>query len=493
MAANKQRNDWIPDHLRNDTPINDTSCTIPMLKKQAQVFLSLLFVTDLCIVLFSWNIAYFLRFFWVQFPTPSGIPEYYIYFRAGWVVVLIAAFCFIYSKMYTPKRISSYRAEVRSILNSNILLVIILLGLTFYFRKYSFSRLHSVLFFGINAGIIFTFRFIIRYVLNSLRKKGKNLRRILVIGNSKVAMAFMKKVYKNEALGFKICGYVAKSESQLELKSDYLGDYEQLSGIIEKEDIDQIYVALDSNQQSDLQEINEHLAEQMVDLNIVPDIYHTLNINPEILDLDGMPIIALRQSPIDGWNRIFKRIFDIMGSIGCILMATPLWIVIPVLIKLSSRGPVFYRQERMGLDGKSFHMIKFRSMRIDAEDQTGAVWAVQNDNRKTAIGSFLRKTSLDEIPQFFNVLEGSMSLVGPRPERPVFIHEFKKEIPNYMLRHKMKAGITGWAQINGWRGNTSLEKRIECDIYYLTHWSIWFDIKILIGTVFKGFIHKNAY
>ena len=464
-----------------------------MLKKQAQVFLTLLFITDLLIVLFSWNFAYYLRFFLINFPIPLEIPEYYIYFKASGVVVLMAAFCFIYSKMYSPKRISSYRAEVHSILNSNILLVIILLGLTFYFRKYSFSRLHSLYFFALNAGIIFLFRLAVRCTLNYMRKNGKNQRRVLIIGNSKTALNFIKKIRHNEALGFKICGYAAMEETELDLQAKYLGNYNQISGIIQKEAIDQVYIALDSNQQSDLQSINDHLAEQTVDLNIVPDIYHTLNINPEILDLDGMPIIALRQSPIDGWNRVFKRIFDIAGSLGCILMATPLWLAIPILIKLSSKGPVFYRQERMGLDGKSFHMIKFRSMKTDAEDQSGAVWAKKNDDRKTAIGGFLRKTSLDEIPQFFNVLEGSMSLVGPRPERPVFIHNFKKEIPNYMLRHKMKAGITGWAQINGWRGNTSLEKRIEFDIYYLTHWSIWFDIKILIGTIFKGFVNKNAY
>ncbi len=195
----------------------------------------------------------------------------------------------------------------------------------------------------------------------------------------------------------------------------------------------------------------------------------------------------------DIYINLFKRVFDLVGSTAGIMLLMPVWILLPILIKLTSPGPIFYLQERMGLDGKSFKMIKFRSMKVDAESETGAVWATKDDQRKTKLGSFIRKTSLDEVPQFFNVFQGSMSLVGPRPERPVFISEFKTKIPNYMLRHKMKAGITGWAQVNGWRGNTSLEKRIEHDIYYLTHWSIWFDMKILVMTVFSGIINPNAY
>jgi exopolysaccharide biosynthesis polyprenyl glycosylphosphotransferase len=206
-----------------------------------------------------------------------------------------------------------------------------------------------------------------------------------------------------------------------------------------------------------------------------------------------MPVIALRQSSVEGWNRVCKRLFDLAGASLAVVLLLPVWLILPIIIKLTSPGPVFYLQERMGLDGKPFNMIKFRSMKVDAEDKTGAVWAKKDDDRRTAIGTFIRKTSLDEAPQFFNVLKGNMSLVGPRPERPVFIEEFKSQIPNYMLRHKMKAGITGWAQVNGWRGDTSLEKRIEFDIYYLTHWSILFDMKICIMTPFIGMIHPNAY
>ncbi|MDH5560147.1 MAG: undecaprenyl-phosphate glucose phosphotransferase [Deltaproteobacteria bacterium] len=464
-----------------------------MLKKQSQVFLTLLFFADLIMVGINWNLAYFIRFFWFNYPPVDFIPNYRVYLRATLIVLLIASFCFIYAKMYHPKRISRFRAELRSIFKSNLFLIILLLGLTFFYRGFSFSRIHMVYFLSISLLNNILFRLIVRLVLSFMRRHGKNLRRILVIGAGKTSVNFINKVRENESLGFIITGYAAQRPSEVMLDTAYLGDYDKLPRIIEELDIDQIYVTLDSEHQSDMKIINHNLAEQMVDLHIVPDIYNTLNINPEILDFDGIPIIAIRQSPIGGWNRVLKRLFDIFGAIVAIIILLPLWILLPILIKLTSPGPVFYSQVRMGLDGCSFHMLKFRSMRIGAEEKTGAVWAKKEDDRRTKLGTFMRKTSLDEIPQLFNVLTGTMSLVGPRPERPVFIKDFKSQIPNYMLRHKMKAGITGWAQINGWRGNTSLEKRIEFDIYYLTNWSIWFDIKILILTLIKGFINPNAY
>ncbi len=475
-----------------------------MLKKQAQVLLTFLFFADLVVVGLSWNFAYMVRFFWfnyefsilgvnIPFVEKESIPGFMEYFKATFVIVFFSIFCFIYAKMYNPKRISRYKAEFRSILKSNVFLFIILTGLTFYYRRFSYSRIQSVYFLFFSIVFITFFRFSVRVFLSYLRKKGKNLKRILIIGQGSTAQSFIQKILDNRSLGFLIVGYVFNEETMPLDSISYLGTFSKLPDIIGEKKVDQVYVCLDSNQQSHLEKINHYLAEQMVDLHIVPDIYHTLNINPEILDLDGMPIIALRQSSVEGWNRILKRTFDIVGSMFIICLLTPFWIILPIFIKLTSNGPVFYLQERMGLDGRPFRMIKFRSMKINAEAETGAVWAKKNDDRRTLVGKIIRKTSLDEIPQFFNVLHGSMSLVGPRPERPVFIEEFKKQIPNYMLRHKMKAGITGWAQVNGWRGNTSLKKRIEYDIYYLTHWSIWFDIKIIIKTIFTGMIDPNAY
>ena len=231
----------------------------------------------------------------------------------------------------------------------------------------------------------------------------------------------------------------------------------------------------------------------MVDIQVIPDIYEFATIRGGIEEFDGLPIISLQDSPLYGWNMVIKRAADIAFSIIAITLTAPLVVLIAITIKLTSHGPVFYRQERMGLDGKIFQMLKFRSMWVDAEKESGAVWAKEDDPRRTWLGAFLRKTSIDELPQFFNVLKGDMSIVGPRPERPVFIEEFRKNIPKYMLRHKMKAGITGWAQVNGWRGDTDLKKRIEYDLYYIENWSFWFDLKIMWLTIWKGLVNKNAY
>jgi exopolysaccharide biosynthesis polyprenyl glycosylphosphotransferase len=231
----------------------------------------------------------------------------------------------------------------------------------------------------------------------------------------------------------------------------------------------------------------------MVDIEVVPDLTEYIKVGCTVEDFDGIPVLHMNGSPLKGFWAFAKRFTDAaLSGIG-ILILSPVLAGLALAVKLTSKGPIFYGQERMGLDGRHFRMWKFRSMRVDAESKTGAVWAVANDDRRTPIGAFLRSTSLDELPQLWNVFIGQLSLVGPRPERPVFVHKFKSEIPHYMLRHRVKAGITGWAQVNGWRGNTSLQGRIDCDLYYIRHWSYLLDIKILIMTVWRGFIHKNAY
>jgi Undecaprenyl-phosphate glucose phosphotransferase len=235
------------------------------------------------------------------------------------------------------------------------------------------------------------------------------------------------------------------------------------------------------------------LADEAIDVHVVPDVRGYSPLGCEVERFYDLPMVRINESPLNGGAAIFKRITDIVAAGVGILMISPLLFLIAVAVKLSSPGPILYAQERMGLDGRTFKMLKFRSMRTDAERQSGAVWATKGDDRCTPLGAFLRRTSLDELPQLWNVLCGDMSLVGPRPERPVFVSRFRKEIPHYMLRHKVKAGITGWAQINGWRGNTSLDRRIECDLYYIQNWSYLFDLKILTMTLWKGFVNKNAY
>jgi Undecaprenyl-phosphate glucose phosphotransferase len=262
---------------------------------------------------------------------------------------------------------------------------------------------------------------------------------------------------------------------------------------IQRQEIDQVFLALSPTEQTHLPQLKEQFAELWVDLHIVPNLGSFRTLHTETENFEGMPVVTIVRSPLFGWNRLLKRGLDMVGAAAALLIFGPIMLLIAGLVRLSSPGPIFYRQERMGLDGRTFNALKFRSMRLDAEQRTGAVWASKDDDRCTPIGRFIRKVSLDELPQLFNVLRGEMSLVGPRPERPVFIEQFKKQIPDYMLRHKVKAGITGWAQINGWRGNTSLEKRIEFDLYYIERWSLWFDIKILFLTIFRGFVDPNAY
>ena len=246
-----------------------------------------------------------------------------------------------------------------------------------------------------------------------------------------------------------------------------------------------MYIALPLHSHDRMEKILKNLDEETVDIKVVPDLLKFMNLQAGVEELDGLPVVNLTESPLYGWNIVIKRTSDIVLSALAIIVSSPLLVLIAIIIKLESRGPVIFSQERAGLDGKGFEMFKFRSMRVDAEDKTGPVWASKEDDRRTRLGTFLRKTSFDEFPQLFNVLCGDMSLVGPRPERPVFVKDFKKSIPRYMLRLKMKAGLTGWAQVNGWRGNTSLDKRIEFDLYYIKNWSLFFDFKIIFTDVLE--------
>ena len=315
-----------------------------------------------------------------------------------------------------------------------------------------------------------------------------------MVGDGSQADFLIKKLKELKPIGIHLSGSISLEEQSSEnLGSKFLGSLEELPQIIQQQRIDQVFISLSLKEQHRLEELKDLLSEQWVDVRIVPDLGSFRTLHTDIESFAGMPLVTLVQSPMTGWNQVLKRVLDLAGAILALILFSPLMLLIAFLVKITSPGPILYRQQRMGLDGKTFFTLKFRSMRQDAEKQTGAVWATENDTRRTTLGVYLRSFNLDELPQLFNVLNGEMSLVGPRPERPVLIEEFKSKIPNYMLRHKVKAGITGWAQINGWRGNTSLEKRIEHDLYYIERWSVWLDLKILLLTVFKGFVDPNAY
>jgi Undecaprenyl-phosphate glucose phosphotransferase len=305
-----------------------------------------------------------------------------------------------------------------------------------------------------------------------------------------------RKIGEQPVLGLRVQGFLAKEKQKVGQVVEglpVLGDYSEISLVIARNQINIVIIALPLSAHERIGEVLGSIGDDTVDIKVIPDLYRYISLSGSVEEFEGLPIIGLRGSPMVGWARVTKRMVDIIGSAIGLLILSPVLIALALGVKFTSPGPVFYRQKRMGLDGRVFTMYKFRSMRIDAEQKTGPVWAQEGDPRRTRLGAFMRSTSLDELPQLLNVLRGEMSLVGPRPERPEFIGDFRKNIPGYMLRHKMKAGITGWAQINGWRGNTSLEKRIEHDLFYIENWSLALDFKIMFLTVFKGLKAPNAY
>jgi Undecaprenyl-phosphate glucose phosphotransferase len=397
---------------------------------------------------------------------------------------------FSFSKVYHSKRLTGLFKDLLLVTRAHFLAVLIFIFITYLFNEYKFSRGMLFIFSMMGWFFLIALRLIVRTFLRKLRKRGYNLRHLILIGEGPTVDQFVRRIQRYPEMGFHLIGSLSPGPVP-GLK--HLGTYQEAQSIVRSLTPDQVLIAIPRKQDKEFDLVLKQLHDEVVDLILIPDLHQYITLGCEVEDFDGLPMVNINDSPLDGWGGVIKRITDFILSFLALFILSPLLIMIGILVKLTSKGPIFYGQERMGLDGQTFKMYKFRSMKTDAEQSTGAVWAVQNDPRRTRFGTFLRSTSLDELPQFWNVLVGQMSLVGPRPERPVFVEQFREEIPHYMLRHKVKAGITGWAQVNGWRGDTSLEKRIECDLYYIRHWSYSLDIKILFLTVFKGFVNKNAY
>jgi Undecaprenyl-phosphate glucose phosphotransferase len=342
-----------------------------------------------------------------------------------------------------------------------------------------------------------TTRFVIRYGLAWIRAHGWNQRRVVLAGLSEMAIVTENQINKSPWLGLQIIGYLDdRSEPRISIGKSalpYLGKIHKLVDIVEQEGVDQVWVAYPFRGDFRFNEVMHALRHSSVSIRFLIDFYAFNAMNRSLSYVGGIPMLDIAVSPLDGVNAYLKVLED--GVLAWIILVVlgPVMIAIAIGVKLSSPGPVFYRQERVGWNGRPFMMLKFRSMPVGVEHRTGPIWARSGDNRATRFGAFLRKSSLDELPQLINVLKGEMSIVGPRPERPAFVNAFKHQIPNYMKKHMVKAGITGWAQVNGWRGDTDLNRRIEHDLYYIQHWSVWFDLWIALQTVIKGFANKNAY
>jgi len=388
-----------------------------------------------------------------------------------------------------------------------ILAVVLGLGGTLYYQTYyttepqkdvglyEVSQYVWVIFLTLNVGFAYASRELVREALERRWRAGIGLKRVLIAGAGDLGRVVADKVLEHRELGFKVVGFLDDKAGGDHIGYrgiPLLGTLAEADDIIKREAADHLYVALPLEEHVKMLGLIEATNREGVDIHVVPDLLQFIALRARLENLDGVPIISLNDVPLRGFNSVLKRAIDVMISSVALACLSPFFAIIAVLIKRTSPGPVFYKQERMGLDGKAFNVYKFRSMHQDAEEETGPVWARDDDPRATPIGRLLRKTDFDELPQFWNVLRGDMSIVGPRPERPYFVEQFKHRIPQYMLRHKVKAGITGWAQVNGWRGNTSLEKRIEYDLYYIENWSVALDLKIMWLTLVRG-LHRHAF
>ena len=446
-------------------------------------------LVDVLAVITSGILSYHVTFTWQQ-----DIDSPYI--SAIAITAIVTNFVFLNFDLYRTWRGTTKSHEFQVLLSSWVT-VFVLLSFIGFITKTSmlYSRYWIGSWIASGAVMLILVRLFRRMVLSYFRKKGYNQRHIVIVGDGQLGQDVYNHVQSLPDLGFNVCGYFCFDQSDIRTKNEttYIANVDELSDFITTKSVDQLWIALPINKEKEIQKILYDLRNSLVDIRLVPNLFGFKLLTQSMSSIAGMPLVNLAVSPMNGVNRIVKFFEDRVFAFFILSLISPIMLFIAIGVKLSSPGPILYRQKRLSWNGKPFFMYKFRTMPVDAESQTGAVWANPTDNRATAFGAFLRRTSLDELPQFFNVLKGEMSIVGPRPERPVFVNKFKEKIPGYMHKHKVKAGITGWAQVNGWRGNTDLTKRIEHDLYYIENWSLWFDIKIILLTFLKGFINKNAY
>jgi Undecaprenyl-phosphate glucose phosphotransferase len=466
-----------------------------VLKAHSRLFEHVMLGADLAVVAASWLAAYGLRFYVIGpplvVPEPPPLRGYLLQLVPILAVWAVAFHAF---DLYRPRRLGSYLAEWIDIAKASTLGVLVLIAvMTFAFRDQEYSRVVIIYFWLLSIGGASFMRGVFREALRLARRRGYNVRRALLVGAGESMDEVLAMLRRRPDLGIRVLGFVTDKPDGGREGSRWLAPLHQLRGVLDEHAPDLVIIALPHADSGRLADILREIGDDPVAIHLVPDLYGLATLRGGIEEFDGVPLIHLRDSPLYGWNRVAKRAFDLVVGSCVLTAALPVMSLVAMAIKLTSPGPILLAQERMGLDGRRFRMLKFRTMRVDAEAATGPVWARPDDPRRTRLGSFLRRTSLDELPQLVNVLRGEMSLVGPRPERPLFVQEFRTRIPGYMLRHKVKAGMTGWAQINGWRGNTSLEKRIEYDLYYIERWSLAFDLSILVRTLWLGFTNRNAY
>ena len=456
---------------------------------------------DILVTVVAYALAWFIVISGKVLPLDEGVLKPQVYFMALIFIVPIYLILYASFHLYVPKRIQGRRSELANICKANViglmLFTFVLFGLRRFVSHLSYFSTKMILaFFAANIILLEAERISIRIFLRSLRTNGYNQKHVLLIGYSRAAEGFIDRVSVNPEWGYHVQGILDdhRPAGFAYKKVQVLGPTNHLEDFLASNTLDEIAITLSIKEYSNLEQIVAACEKSGVHTKFIPDYNNIIPTIPYMEDLQGLPVIHIRHVPLTGvFNATMKRIVDLAGALFGLIVFSPLMLVTALLIKITSPGPVLFSQERIGLHNRPFKMYKFRSMEVQDPGRERSQWTTPHDPRVTPVGRFIRKTSIDEMPQFFNVLIGDMSLVGPRPERPLFVEKFKEEIPRYMIKHQVRPGLTGWAQVNGYRGDTSITKRIEHDLYYIENWSLGFDFKIMILTVFKGFINKNAY
>lgn len=454
-------------------------------------------VIDAAVIAVSYISAWLLKFVSPFFEDSVRSLSFEWYMLA--LIPLIPAYLILYYAfgLYTPKRVQGRRLEFSNVVKANTVGMLLFIGILFVvLKEINFSRSMLFIFYFLNIFLEETVRMVIRYILRNIRKKGLNQKHILLVGYSRAAEEYIDRILQNPQWGYNVRGIL---DDNVKAGTTYkgikvLGRIANLMVILPENRLDEIAITLGLSEYYRLEEIVALCEKSGVHTKFIPDYNNIIPTKPYTEDLLGLPVINIRYVPLTNtFNMVLKRLMDIGGSIFAIILFSPVMLLAAILVKLTSPGPLIYKQERVGLHNRTFLMYKFRSMEVQPKEEEKKAWTVKNDPRVTGIGKFMRRTSIDELPQLFNILKGDMSLVGPRPERPFFVEKFREEIPRYMVKHQVRPGLTGWAQVNGYRGDTSIRKRIDYDLYYIENWTLGLDVKILIMTIFKGFINKNAY
>ena len=460
-----------------------------MIKGNQKYFNRLHVLLDALIIAASYGLSWVIKFY-----DDSVTMMNHMYIIGLLCIIPMYLILYAVFNVYSPKRVQTMKEEIGNIVKSNTMGLVIFIMALYMLHQPHFSRQMMFIFYVINNVAEIIFRNCIRWVLRKIRNRGFNQKHILLVGYSRAAEGYIDRIKTNPQWGYHIMGIL---DDKVAVGTKYrgeqvIGKIKLLQNLLSENELDEIAITLGIAEYSKLEDIVAICEKSGVHTKFIPDYNNFIPTRPYTEDLLGLPVINIRRVPLNGgFNKFVKRVSDIVGSFLLIILFSPVMLAVALAVRFSSKGPVIYKQERVGLHNRNFVMYKFRSMKIERCDELH--FTTQNDDRTTRIGRFIRRCSLDELPQLFNVLKGDMSLVGPRPERPEFVEKFREQIPRYMIKHQVRPGMTGWAQINGYRGNTSIRKRIEYDLYYIENWTFWFDIVILFQTIFKGFINKNAF